>query len=173
MIKKLLWQKSNCFLNSQKSIENKKGVKGFLKKADETEQILLTKLKQIEKLQFGDTAFYEGGSFYIADTALSEKLKVKPQKGESHRESLRLFQEGKTIAEIATERSMAESTIEGHLSQFIATGEVDIYHFLSKEDIEDIQIVYQLVKVKGYTLQGAKEIVNKRYKSIKNKKCFK
>ena len=110
-----------------------------MKKATEIEQALITKLKHIEKLQFGDTAFYEGGSFYIADTALSEKLKVKPQKGESHRESLRLFQEGKTIAEIATERSMAESTIEGHLSQFIATGEVDIYHFLSKEDIEDIR----------------------------------
>jgi hypothetical protein len=127
------------FHQHNNSLQNKKGVRGFLKKATEIEQALITKLKHIEKLQFGDTAFYEGGSFYIADTALSEKLKVKPQKGESHRESLRLFQEGKTIAEIATERSMAESTIEGHLSQFIATGEVDIYHFLSKEDIEDIR----------------------------------
>ena len=40
----------------------------------------------------------------------------------------------------------------------------------TQEDIEDIKIVYQLVKVKGYTLQGAKEILNKRYKSIKSKK---
>lgn len=31
-------------------------------------------------------------------------------------------------------------------------------------------MVYQLVKVNGYTLQGAKEILSKKYKALKNKK---
>ncbi|MBK9794019.1 MAG: helix-turn-helix domain-containing protein [Sphingobacteriales bacterium] len=138
------------------SLHNKKGVRGFLKKADEVEQALISKLKQIEKLQFGDTTFYEGSSFYNADTSLSEKLKEKPQKGESHRESLRLYKEGKTIAEIAVARNMAETTIEGHLSSFIPSGEVQITSFLKESDLADIKkaidelMTNQLTPIKNY-----------------------
>ncbi len=121
------------------ALQNKKGVRGFLKKADEVEQALISKLKQIEKLQFGDTAFYEGGTFYKQDFAISEKLKEKPQKGESHRESLRLYKEGKMIEEIAAERSMAITTIEGHLTSFIITGEVSIAAFLKEDELTDIK----------------------------------
>lgn len=120
--------------------QHKKGIKGFLKKAVETEQALLTKLHQIEKLQFGDTAFYDGSSFFKVDTTIiSEKIQQKAAKGESHRESLRLYKEGKMIDEIAKERAMATSTIEGHLASFIPSGEVDIHDFLTVEDLQDIQ----------------------------------
>ncbi|MFN8285026.1 MAG: DEAD/DEAH box helicase [Chitinophagales bacterium] len=68
------------------SIQAKKGVKGFLKKADEIEQALKVKLKQIERLQFGDTAFYEGNSFYKDDvTFVSETIHKKAEKGDSNR----------------------------------------------------------------------------------------
>jgi hypothetical protein len=121
------------------SLQNKKGVRGFLKKADEVEQAFKAKLTQIEKLQFGDTAFYEGNSFYTSDNTISEKLKEKPQKGESHRESLRLYKEGKNIEEIATERNMAVTTIEGHLASFITTGEVSITSFIKENELAEIQ----------------------------------
>ncbi len=138
------------------SIQNKKGVRGFLKKADEVEQALISKLKQIEKLQFGDTAFYEGSSFYNADKFLSEKLKEKPQKGESHRESLRLYKDGKTIDDIAKERAMAVTTIEGHLASFIPSGEVAIADFLKEEELAEIKSIIdklsttQLSMIKQY-----------------------
>ena len=121
------------------AIQNKKGVRGFIKKADEVEKALVTKLTQIEKLQFGDTAFYKGNSFYIADNLITEKLKEKPQKGESHRESLRLYKEGKTIDEISTERSMAVTTIEGHLASFIPSGEVLVTDFVNEKDLAEIK----------------------------------
>ena len=124
------------------SIQNKKGVRGFLKKADEVEQALLSKLKQLEKLQFGDSAFYEGNSFFNIDTTvISEKIQQKPEKGESHRESLRLYKEGKTIEDIAKERSMAVSTIEGHLASFIPSGEVKIDDFLNENELTEIKKV--------------------------------
>lgn len=138
------------------SLHNKKGVRGFLKKADEVEQALISKLKQIEKLQFGETAFYEGSSFYNADTSLSEKLKEKPQKGESHRESLRLYKEGKSIEVIAAERNMAVTTIEGHLTTFIISGEVHISSFLSEPELAEIKkaidelMTSQLIPIKQY-----------------------
>ena len=43
--------------------------------------------------------------------------------------SLQYFKEGKTIDEIAKERNLASSTIEGHLTDFIKTGEVAIDSF--------------------------------------------
>lgn len=121
------------------SIQNKKGVRGFIKKADEVEKAIISKLTQIEKLQFGDTAFYQGNSFYKIDNSITEKLKEKPQKGESHRESLRLYKEGKTIEEIATERGMATTTIEGHLASFIPSGEVLVSDFVNEKDIAEIK----------------------------------
>lgn len=125
------------------SLHNKKGVRGYLKKADEVERAFIAKLTHIEKLQFGDTAFYEGSSFYQADSFISEQLKGKPQKGESHRESLRLHKEGKTIEQIAAERNMAITTIEGHLASFIPSGEVLISSFLSEDALAEIKKIVE------------------------------
>ena len=58
-----------------------------------------------------------------------------------HRESLRLYKEGKTIEDIAKERSMAVSTIEGHLASFIPSGEVKIDDFLNENELTEIKKV--------------------------------
>ncbi len=44
--------------------------------------------------------------------------------------SFEQFKSGQSIAEIAAERHMAVSTIEGHLAQFIGTGELDLNRVL-------------------------------------------
>jgi len=148
------------------SLNNKKGVRGFLKKADEVEQALKSKLSQIEKLQFGDTAFYEGNSFYTnTDTSITDKLKEKPQKGESHRESLRLYKEGKSTEEIAAERDMAVSTIEGHLASFIPSGEVAVSDFLKENEIADIKKAVE--KLETNQLKPVKEYLGEKYSYTK------
>jgi hypothetical protein len=43
------------------------------------------------------------------------------------------------VDEIAAERRLARSTIEGHLSHFIGLGELDIYSVLDRETVADIQ----------------------------------
>lgn len=55
------------------------------------------------------------------------------KKGDSHAESFRLFKEGKTIADIAKERQLAVSTVEGHLCWFISSGEINIEEVIGKE----------------------------------------
>jgi len=67
----------------------------------------------------------------------SKKRKVK---GESHRISLQMFKDGKSIEEIAKERSLATSTIEGHLMSFIGT-EFELTDFVSEEKISKINTV--------------------------------
>jgi hypothetical protein len=61
-----------------------------------------------------------------------------PPKPDTKLISLEMFQSGKTIEEIAAERVMVTSTIEGHLSHFIGLGTLEISHFLPMEQVEEI-----------------------------------
>jgi ribonuclease D len=47
--------------------------------------------------------------------------------------SYNLFKGGKTVQEIAAERRMAASTIEGHLAHYIGTGELSVSEFVSSD----------------------------------------
>lgn len=68
-----------------------------------------------------------------------EKKKKKPKqvKGASQKESLELYQSGKTIEEIMQLRELKESTIASHLSRFLKTGEIKIDDFLDKSKREE------------------------------------
>ena len=52
--------------------------------------------------------------------------------------TLEMFTKGKTIEEIASERSLAVSTIEGHLSHWVSQGEIDVNQFLGNDKLEKI-----------------------------------
>ena len=41
--------------------------------------------------------------------------------------------EGKTVSQIAEERNLTITTIEGHLAHYVGTGEIPINKFVSKE----------------------------------------
>ena len=77
----------------------------------------------------------------ISDTIqVKKEIKIKAprlEKGASQQMTLALFKEGKSIEEIATIRTLAASTIEGHLASFIGM-ELSIEEFLTKEDLETI-----------------------------------
>lgn len=62
-----------------------------------------------------------------------EKKKTNIQKESTQTISYNLFKEGKSIEEIAQERKMAITTIEGHLSTFIVDGLVNIDQLVSAE----------------------------------------
>ncbi len=67
----------------------------------------------------------------------------KAKKGETRNISLEMFRKGKTVTEIAILRSMVPSTIEGHLSEFILTGEVDIFQLLEAGKVKVINKVIE------------------------------
>lgn len=117
----------------------------------------LTELRQISG--FGDTKLEQYGQQFLdiileysvergLDSLVHQKQSkrdrkqgsaTKRKKGDTYTESFRLFKEGKTISEIAAERSYAVSTIEGHLLRFIRSGELDVTSLLSKEKIAMIE----------------------------------
>lgn len=55
---------------------------------------------------------------------------------DSKRISLELFENGKSVDEIAKERSMAVSTIEGHLAWFVGSGHLNINKLVSADKVE-------------------------------------
>ncbi len=64
----------------------------------------------------------------------------KVKKGDSAKLSYEMFRSGKKILEIAAEREMASSTIEGHLANFVETGELDILEIMDEEKLSEIKI---------------------------------
>lgn len=65
---------------------------------------------------------------------------IKPQKKikeETKKISYDLFKEGKVISQIAQERNLSITTIEGHLAYYVGTGEIPVTKFVSNE-ITDI-----------------------------------
>jgi hypothetical protein len=79
-----------------------------------------------------------------AELAVDEPArKPKPEKGKTQRTSFEMFRQGKTIPEIAKERAYALTTIEGHLSTFVETGELGILELISKEKLDYISEYYE------------------------------
>lgn len=75
----------------------------------------------------------------LALAALAEKA----PKPDTKRVSFELFQSGKTIDEIAAERTLTRSTIEGHLSYFIGLGELDIFTILERDQVLEIETYFR------------------------------
>lgn len=71
---------------------------------------------------------------------VKEKKEPKPkrEKGLSQLESYNLYRQGKTPEEISKERGMAVSTIEGHLAQYITSGEIEVTELITKEKLDAI-----------------------------------
>ena len=119
--------------------KNKSKVKAYLKKATEIHATLLRLLSKIEQIRYGDIDLTSGLTFTKVEIPKEEAGKAeksKPQKGDTQQLSLILFNKGKSIKEIAAERNLAATTIEGHLTGFILTGELDIIQLVQDSKVQ-------------------------------------
>jgi len=79
----------------------------------------------------------------------------KKKKGDSMELSFKMYKEGKTIPEIAAERSLASQTIQDHLTWYVGTGELSVYEFISQEKLTLIREYF--IKADSKQLTPAKE----------------
>jgi len=79
----------------------------------------------------------------IQQTPLNLSLKEEKSKPDTKKISFDLYKEGKSTDEIALERGLTQSTIEGHLAHFIGTGEIDVYNIVAKEKVGIITEFFQ------------------------------
>ncbi|MFT7162603.1 MAG: hypothetical protein ACI9GZ_003795 [Bacteroidia bacterium] len=139
------------------TMKKKSGVKKYLKELNE-----LIAHARINYYQLNEIALLTNG---LADkkilsdvfSELTEGRKARNKRmekefhkekrviGESQRLSLELFKEGKSIDDIAQERSLSPSTIEGHLIGFIGT-ELYLHQIVDLEKSEQITKVIESLK---------------------------
>ena len=63
------------------------------------------------------------------------------------------------MAEIAEQRGLALTTVEGHLATFVGSGELEISRFMSKQKLEKI---LSTIKMSGqsYALKPVKDLLS-------------
>jgi hypothetical protein len=132
-------------------IKKEKGVKQHLRDVEITKQQLSNKIIAYSKLEFGDLKFEDAVAKNLieASTALKSTdvaRSAKEAKIATHQISYTVFSEGKTIAQIAEERNLAISTIEGHLAIAIANGQLPVEKLLPKEKLNEILVHKALLK---------------------------
>lgn len=82
------------------------------------------------------------------------RTEEKPIKPDTKHISLDLYKEGRTISEIAIQRSLTTGTIEGHLAHFISTGEISVFDIVSK--VKVAKIMAFIIQNKGLSTNELK-----------------
>ena len=91
------------------------------------------------------------------DIEKTEEVAVeKPPKESTKDISFNMFKSGMGIKDIAKERNFVMSTIEGHLSHYIATGELKVEDLMDKKKAGEI-----MDKIKNTEFDGIGELKNK------------
>lgn len=145
------------------NLRKEKRIKKYLTELADVELLFFSQIKQIsktealirsaiEQTELTRSELLRSAIFANRAVVLSENQTIKPskQKGKEKKEkvdtravTLQMVNEGKSVAEIAKERGLVISTIEGHIVSFIGTGVLKANRFISEETI---QTIYKKVK---------------------------
>jgi hypothetical protein len=132
----------------------------------------ITGFGEIKIKKYGAT-FLEAISDYCQSHELSSRMYLKPQKrmrkpraaneivNTTRTQTLRLFQEGKTAAQIAEIRGLHIGTIENHLAFYVQKGTIKINELLNSDKIETISSVVD--QVGATKLTPVKEALGENY----------
>jgi energy-coupling factor transporter ATP-binding protein EcfA2 len=132
--------------HKQKAAEQKK-VKGYLQELAEIEQALIMIKKDIIKVELllSNTVadrlltkemLQQAAEYQAENQNFAQSQKIN--KVSTHEVTLRLFQAGKNVEEIAEERGLNINTIETHIAHFVELGLIPVSKFLAKQDMEVI-----------------------------------
>ena len=78
----------------------------------------------------------------LFDKKNDEKISTKVLKIPTQNVTFQLFEQGKSIGEIAKERGVLVQTIFGHLAKFVENGSLEIERIVAKEYIQDFEIFF-------------------------------
>lgn len=53
--------------------------------------------------------------------------------------SYRLYNQGNTVEQIAEKRGLNQSTIEGHLARYVASGDIDVHEFVDGDTLQKVE----------------------------------
>jgi uncharacterized protein YpbB len=102
----------------------------------------------MQDMEFSKEKLLEGPLYKEREERIVKNVKnarkdKKQKKGEkdprkSAEVSFDAFKEGKTVQEIAAERSLTTATIESHLVPYVAKGLIDVFRLVDRDKVEKI-----------------------------------
>lgn len=152
---------SNKVFDKLSDLKGQKGIKKYLKELQDVDGLYTRQLQMMYKansLIQASTNNVEFSKEEVKEPELVQKRKKvakavaeKPKKKstkkttkvDSKKLSYDLFKEGKTIKQIALERTLVAGTIEGHLSHYVRSGEINVVDIIGEEKLKQVS---ELVK---------------------------
>jgi hypothetical protein len=157
--KVLLWEQLRMLTQHIEDMRPKKRVKGYLTSLNDIDQLLTKKIEEVDKLFHLAEGILDGRERFdfekltadrsaerariLMETSKSVKpKKVKKKKSadepSTHEISIDMAEKGLTVEDIAKERNLVASTIEGHLAKGIEIGRISIFKFMQESDVNRI-----------------------------------
>lgn len=154
-----------------KKLKGTKGVKQYISELQSVELFFYGQLQKIYKAEALLNAIIENSELtreklkapeHEENIKIERKAKKKKAPQVNTREvTLKLFNAGKSIDEIANERQLAVSTISKHITYWVEEGVIDVYNILDDDDV--FEITEAFMQAKTYALSPVKEIVGEKY----------
>ncbi|WP_269416968.1 helix-turn-helix domain-containing protein [Pedobacter rhodius] len=183
----LIKEVSDKFLQHVEVIKEEKQIKTYLTELLELEIVIYEQLKKIIKSKALLQAIIDGKEFSKADTdkllntaareaqlqkainlkgmavkvrSAAEKKKKEP-KIDTKSVSFDLYNQGKSLEEIAKERGFSVGTIEGHLAYYVSTQQIDVSKLVKPNKIRNISDAVESQKTKS--MATIREFLGKDY----------
>lgn len=173
---------SDKFFSKINELKSEARVKKYLTELKDVERLFFSQLQKIYKAealleatlkdtkltkeQLTSTDLHKNRGEKVPEVVKTQKKQPKSKspkekKPNTRAVSFELFQAGKSIAEIAKERSLVATTIESHLSTYVAQGKIDVSRFIDKNKIE--AIIKAANKLETNNLSPIKEELKHEY----------
>jgi hypothetical protein len=159
--KTVLWSQVQLLAQHVEDMRSEKRVKGYLNDLGDLDQLISKKLEEVDKIFHLAEGILEGRQNFnfqpikIARTEArsamlesivrterpakkAKKKKKVPGEPSTYDISIAMAERGMSIEDIAKERSLVKSTIEGHLAKGVETGRLVISKFMTDEAVEKI-----------------------------------
>ncbi|MDA3779192.1 MAG: helix-turn-helix domain-containing protein [Bacteroidales bacterium] len=173
----LLKQKQDEIESHIKEVKDKSGVKKYIKELKSLQGFFYAQVIAIHKAEALCNAILNEEEFNIKSlraitetiqkpkeenySKLATEKKKGKRKGESEQITYELYEQGKTVEEIAKERSYAINTIQNHLSKYVELGKIDINKFVVAEKLTEI--INAANKLDTEFLKPIKEYLGEEY----------
>ncbi len=169
--KNLLWDQLKTLAQHMADMRAQKRVKGYLTDLGDLDQLFFKKFEEVDTISHLSEGILTGRTEFdfdtlrrqradarvkilseINETAPSKKPRLKKKKDEppTHEISIEMATRGMSIEDIAKERGLVKSTIEGHLTKGIENGRISILSFMNEKDVEKITATLKTMS-EGFT----------------------
>jgi uncharacterized protein YpbB len=129
------------------AVKSGKKVKKHLKYVRQLRNSVARKINNLQKVQFGEIVFNPAAvEVPVMQENVTGGKREKQEKGSSLRETLSLLKSGMKPAEVAARRSLAVSTIEGHMAQLIKSGDIDIHDCIEQNRLANILAIIREIQ---------------------------